>query len=62
MYIANMHFGTYRKGDVVPDNLPNNAERLERGLIREIKIIKPVETKGARNVERKPKATAKPSK
>ena len=54
MYIANMHFGNYRKGDEVPIDLPNNHERLKRGLIREVKIINPVETKAIKNVERKP--------
>ena len=55
MYIANMHFGKYRKGDDVPYDLPNNDERLKRGLIREVKIINPVvEAKVAKNVERKP--------
>ena len=54
MYIANMHFGNYRKGDNVPIDLPNNDERLKRGLIREVKIINPVETKVVKHVERKP--------
>ena len=54
MYIANMHFGSYRKGDEVPIDLPNNQERLDRGLIREVKTINPVETKAVKNVQRKP--------
>tara|TARA_R110000737_G_scaffold315143_1_gene325068 strand:- start:227 stop:418 length:192 start_codon:yes stop_codon:yes gene_type:complete len=55
MYIANMHFGKYRKGDDVPMDLPNNDERLKRGLIREVKIINPVvETKAVKHVDRKP--------
>ena len=53
MYIANMHFGIYRKGDEVPIDLPNNQERLDRGLIREVKTINPVETKAVKNVQRK---------
>ena len=60
MYIANMHFGKYRKGDDVPMDLPNNDERLKRGLIREVKIINPViEAKAVKNVERKPTRTTK---
>ena len=49
-----MHFGSYRKGDEVPIDLPNNQERLDRGLIREVKTINPVETKAVKNVPRKP--------
>lgn len=48
MYIANMNFGNYRIGDEVPENLPHNDERLARGLIREVKVIKPEETKVTR--------------
>jgi len=63
MFIACMHFGDYRKGDEVPVDLPNNDERLQRGLIREVKIIKPVvETKAVKNVERKPKSDTKRTK
>ena len=62
MYIANMHFGSYRKGDDVPMDLPNNDERLKRGLIREVKIINPVETKAVKNVERKSKGETKQAK
>ena len=62
MYIANQHFGTYRKGDEVPRNLPNNDERLKRGLIREVKTIKPTEQKVAKNVTRKPKSKTKQTK
>ena len=62
MFIACMHFGDYRKGDEVPLDLPNNDERLKRGLIREVKITKPVETKVAKNVERKPKSDTKRTK
>jgi len=61
-YIANMHFGDYRKGDKVPIDLPNNDERLKRGLIREVKIITPVEKKAVKNVERKPKSDTKQAK
>ena len=72
MYIASMNFGDYRKGDEVPENLPNNDERLARGLIREVKVIKPEEVKvvevktvtpeepkAAKNVVRKPKSESK---
>ena len=63
MLIACMHFGDYRIGDVVPDNLAHNDERLQRGLIREVKIINPVvETKAVKNVERKPKSDTKRTK
>lgn len=67
MYIANMHFGDYRKGDEVPHDLPNNDERLARGLIREVKVIKPEEVKvvtpeepkATKHVTRKPKSESK---
>ena len=69
MYIAIMNFGSYRKGDEVPENLPNNDERLTRGLIREVKIvkpeikeaklIKPEFKKGAKDFIRKPKNETK---
>ena len=62
MYIANQHFGKYRKGDEVPEDLPNNSDRLERGLIREVKVVKPEETKAAKNVKRKSKSKAKQAK
>ena len=62
MYIANIHFGDYRKGDEVPKNLPNNDERLARGLIREVKVINPTEEKVAKNVNRKPKNKTKQAK
>ena len=62
MLVANQHFGNYRKGDTIPDDLPHNDERLQRGLIREVKITKPVETKVAKNVERKPKSDTKRTK
>lgn len=62
MYIANQHFGTYRKGDEVPGDLPNNDERLKRGLIREVKTVKPTEQKATKNVARKPKAKTKQTK
>jgi hypothetical protein len=41
MYVANQHFGNYRIGDNVPVDLPNNDQRLKRGLIREVKVIQP---------------------
>ena len=70
MYIANMHFGKYRIGDEVPMNLPNNDERLKRGLIREIKVVAPIELKtetyqvkeAAKNVARKSKVDTKQAK
>ena len=63
MFIACMHFGDYRKGDEVPVDLPHNDERLQRGLIREVKIINPVvETKVTKNVERKSKSDTKRTK
>lgn len=62
MFIANQHFGDYRKGDEVPADLPNNNERLQRGLIREIKVAPPIETKRALDDELKSKAKAKQSK
>ena len=62
MYIANMNFGKYRKGDEVPTDLPNNDDRLARGLIREIKTITPVEEKVVKNVSRKPKSKSKQAK
>ena len=58
MYIANMNFGNFRKGDKVPDDLPYNNERLTRGLIREVKVVTPIETK-SNAIERKPKDKAK---
>ena len=45
MYIANINFGKYRAGDEVPEDLPHNHDRLKRGLIREVKVINPVEKK-----------------
>ena len=62
MYIANMNFGDYRKGDEVPKNLPNNDERLARGLIREVKVINPTEEKVVKNVTRKSKSKSKQAK
>ena len=63
MLVANQHFGNYRKGDTIPDDLPHNDERLQRGLIREVKIIKSVaETKAVKNVERKSKGETKQAK
>jgi len=62
MYIANMNFGKYREGDEVPENLPHNDERLERGLIREVKVVKPEVTKVTKNVIRKPKNERKQEK
>jgi hypothetical protein len=57
-YIANIHFGSYRIGDEVPYDLPNNDERLKRGLIREVKTINPTEKK-VNYVTRKPKISSK---
>lgn len=62
MYIASMNFVKYRIGDEVPEDLPNNDDRLNRGLIREVKVINPVETKAVKNVNRKPKSKAKQAK
>ena len=70
MYIANIHFGKYRIGDEVPMNLPNHDERLKRGLIREIKVVAPIELKtetyqvkeAAKNVARKSKVDTKQAK
>ena len=70
MYIASMNFGKYKKGDEVPADLPNNDQRLKRGLIREIKVVKPEEVKDvpikkakvAKNVNRKSKSKAKQAK
>ena len=49
MYIALIGFVTgankFKAGDEVPKDLPFNPERLSRGLIKEVKIIKPQETK-----------------
>lgn len=64
-YIASMNFGKYRVGDEVPADLPNNDERLKRGLIREVKTVKPEEikeTKVAKNVNRKSKNKTKQAK
>ena len=62
MYIANINFGDYRAGEEVPKNLPNNDERLARGLIREVKTVKPVEEKAIKNVNRKSKNKTKSDK
>lgn len=62
MYIANINFGKYRAGDEVPEDLPHNADRLSRGLIREVKVVKPVEIKAAKNVKRKSKSKSKQAK
>jgi hypothetical protein len=63
MYIANIHFGDYRAGDEVPEDLPHNSDRLKRGLIREVKVVNPVETKAKKNVnKRKPKNATKSNK
>ena len=69
MFIANTTFAcgsqTYRTGDNVPYDLPNNDERLKRGLIREIKTVNPTEVKfnpiekALANVKRKPKNKTK---
>jgi hypothetical protein len=62
MYVASMNFGKYRAGDDVPMDLPHNDERLKRGLIREVKVINPVETKVTKNVNRKSKSKSKQAK
>ena len=63
MYIANINFGIYCAGDEVPEDLPFNSDRLSRGLIREVKVINPIETKANSNVsKRKPKNKAKSDK
>ena len=62
MYIANIHFGKYRAGDEVPEDLPHNDQRLKKGLIREVKVINPEEPKAKKNVKRKPKSKAKQAK
>ena len=59
MYIASINFGIYRVGDEVPRDLPHNDERLARGLIREVKVINPIELKVDKNVKRKSKAKIK---
>lgn len=59
MYIANMCFGKFLRGEVVPDDLPYNDERLKNGLIREVKTVAPTEQKDSFkakiNAKRKPK-------
>lgn len=62
MYIANINFGKYRVGDEVPKDLPHNKDRLKRGLIREVKVVKPVEAKAVKNDKRKSKSKAKQAK
>lgn len=62
MYIANMNFGKYRVGDDVPVDLPDNDKRLARGLIREVKVINPEETKVIKNVTRKSENKTKQDK
>ena len=73
MYIAviGFHCGSqsFKTGDKVPKNLPYNADRLARGLIKEVKVVKPKETKVVKNEllhsannKRKPKNSAKPKK
>jgi len=63
MYIANTTFAcgsqTYRPGEEVPYDLPNNDERLKRNLIREAKVINPIEQKAVKNVARKSKNKTK---
>ena len=59
MFVACMHFGKYRIGDNVPVDLPNNDERLKRGLIREVKTVTPEYTKVTDDVKRKSKSKAK---
>jgi hypothetical protein len=53
MYIAVIGFTTgsqnFRVGDKVPKNLVYNADRLKRGLIKEVKVIEPNETKVIKN-------------
>lgn len=58
-YVASMNFGKYRVGDSVPVDLPNNDQRLARGLIREVKVITPVEIKVSENVKRKSESKTK---
>ena len=62
MYIASMNFGNYRIGQEVPEDLPHNDQRLKRGLIREVKVVQPEETKATKNVNRKSKSKSKQTK
>ncbi len=53
MYIAVIGFTTgnqsFKTGDEVPKDLPFNPDRLSRGLIKEVKIVKPQETKASKD-------------
>tara|TARA_R110000850_G_scaffold147427_2_gene269652 strand:+ start:714 stop:941 length:228 start_codon:yes stop_codon:yes gene_type:complete len=75
MYIAVIAFTcgshTFKSGDKVPKDLPFNPDRLKRGLIKEVKVIKPNEIKVVKdellhsdsdNNKRKPKISAKSKK
>lgn len=62
MYIASMNFGKYKVGQEVPADLPHNDQRLKRGLIREVKVVQPEETKVIKNVDRKSKSKTKQTK
>ena len=62
MYIACMNFGKYKIGQEVPEDLPHNDQRLKRGLIREVKVVQPEETKATKNVKRKSKSKSKQAK
>ena len=62
MYIANINFGNFKVGQEVPEDLPHNADRLKRGLIREVKVVKPEESKATKNVKRKSKSKSKQAK
>ena len=70
MLIANIGFTcgshSFKAGDEVPKNLPHNADRIKRGLVREVKVVKPKETKVVKNEptdsKRKSKNTTKRSK
>ena len=53
MYVAVIGFtcGThsFKSGEPVPKDLPHNPDRLTRGLIKEVKVVKPKETKVVKN-------------
>ena len=51
---------TYKAGQEVPENLPYNDKRLAKGLIIEVKVVKPSEIKD--DSQRKSKNKAKSSK
>ena len=73
MYIAVISFVTggysFKSGDEVPKDLPHNPDRLKRGLIKEVKVVKPQEIKAIKDEfkpqsdnKRKPKNKTKRNK